>query len=195
MYRDPVWFRHCVNWKRASSAYSSLYFSIIFLSFFPTSIHENRRFFSLTRSRKRRNIYLGLFQRWVIVFPAFFLCWKWLSSYNVIVHIWAVSWQNQQNDSAPSEDSDQTGRITQINLGIRPVWSVFACAQWVAKDPSFLHADSENSDQTGRMPRLIWVFAGRTCHFVGFVMRRLILLAFSNLIHMQGAMDSHIAPC
>ena len=45
----------------------------------------------------------------------------------------------------------------------------FACAQWVAKDPSFLHADSEDSDQTGRMPRLIWVFAGRTCHFVGFV--------------------------
>ena len=36
------------------------------------------------------------------------------------------------------------------------------CVQWVAKDPSFLHADSEDSDQTGRMPRLIWVFAGRT---------------------------------
>ena len=36
------------------------------------------------------------------------------------------------------------------------------CAQWVAKDPSFLHADSEDSDQTGRMPRLICVFAGRT---------------------------------
>ena len=32
----------------------------------------------------------------------------------------------------------------------------------VAKGPSFLHADSEDSDQTGRMPRLIWVFAGRT---------------------------------
>ena len=29
------------------------------------------------------------------------------------------------------------------------------CAQWVVKDPSFLHADSEDSDQTGRMPRLI----------------------------------------
>ena len=29
------------------------------------------------------------------------------------------------------------------------------------------------TDQTGRMPRLIWVFIGRTCHFVGFVMRRL----------------------
>ena len=52
---------------------------------------------------------------------------------------------------------------TQISLGIRPVWSEsLLCAQWVAKDSSFLHADSEDSDQTGRMLRLIWVFAGRT---------------------------------
>ena len=52
---------------------------------------------------------------------------------------------------------------TQISLGIRPVWSEsWLCTQWVAKDLSFLHADSEDSDQTGRMPRLIWVFAGRT---------------------------------
>ena len=36
-------------------------------------------------------------------------------------------------------------------------------------------AHSEDSDQTGRMPRLIWVFAGRTCHFICFVMRWLIL--------------------
>ena len=64
---------------------------------------------------------------------------------------------------------------TQISLGICPVWSEFLlCAQWVVKDPSFLRADSEDSDQTGWMPRLTWVFAGRTCHFVGFVMRRLI---------------------
>ena len=37
-----------------------------------------------------------------------------------------------------------------------------------------LHADSEDSDQTGRMTRLTWVFSGRTDHFVGSVMRRLI---------------------
>ena len=49
---------------------------------------------------------------------------------------------------APSEDSDQPGHPTSL-IG------VFACAQWVAKDPSFLHAHSEDSDQTGRMPRLI----------------------------------------
>ena len=61
---------------------------------------------------------------------------------------------------APSEDSDQPG----------------LCAQWVAKDPSYLHADSEDSDQTGRMSRLICVFAGRTYHFVDFVMSRLICM-------------------
>ena len=78
--------------------------------------------------------------------------------------IWATTWQNHQNDCAPSEDSDQPVHPPSlISLGIHPVWSESSlCAQWVAKDPRFLHADSEVSDQTGRMPRQIWVFAGRT---------------------------------
>ena len=29
--------------------------------------------------------------------------------------------------------------------------SLFLCAEWVAKDQSFLHMDSEDSDQTGQM--------------------------------------------
>ena len=60
---------------------------------------------------------------------------------------------------------------TQISLGIQSDQN----AQWVAKDPVLLQADREDSDQTGRMPRLIWVFAGRTVHCVGFVMRQLKL--------------------
>ena len=52
---------------------------------------------------------------------------------------------------APSEDSDKPGH---------PLSLIRVFAQWVAKEPSFLHADREDSDQTGRMPRLIWVFAG-----------------------------------
>ena len=32
---------------------------------------------------------------------------------------------------------------------------------------------SEDSDQAGQMPRLIAVFAGCTCHFVGFVILQL----------------------
>ena len=86
---------------------------------------------------------------------------------------------------------------THISLGIRPVWSESSlCAQWVAKDPSFLHADSEDSDQTGRMPRLIWVFAGRTYYFVGFVMRRLILLNVIPIISTSDSIPWHIdCPC
>ena len=68
---------------------------------------------------------------------------------------------------------------TQISLGIHPVWSESSlCALWVAKDLWFLHSDSEDSDQIGQMPRLIWVFARRTGHFVGFVMLWLWLTLF-----------------
>ena len=68
-----------------------------------------------------------------------------------------------------------------------PGWLVSSlCAQGVAEDPMFHHADSKDSDQTGRMPGLIWVFAGPTCHFVGFVMRRLI----SRCVKAKHACDS-----
>ena len=39
-------------------------------------------------------------------------------------------------------------------------------------------AHNEDSDQTGRMPRLIWVFAGRTGQIVGFAMRQLVDIFF-----------------
>ena len=75
-------------------------------------------------------------------------------TYTVNQIIWAATCQNQQNECAYSEDSDQP---------VHAVWSESSlCAQWVAKGPRFLHADSEDSGQTGRMPRLIWVLAGRT---------------------------------
>ena len=88
----------------------------------------------------------------------------------VTVKIWAPAWQNQQNDLCAQ-------RKTRISLDIRPVWSEsMLCTQWTAKDPMLLHADSEDSDQTGQMLRLIWVFAGHTGHFVGFVMLWFICL-------------------
>ena len=91
------------------------------------------------------------------------LCFR----YFVTFVIWVTARQNQQNDMWAQPR-------------LRSVWvsalsaEYSLCAQWVANDPSFLHADSEDSDQSGRMPRLIWVCAGRTYYFVGFVMRRLI---------------------
>ena len=52
---------------------------------------------------------------------------------------------------------------TQISLASTQSDQSLCCALiLVAKDPSFLYADSEDSDQTGWMPRLIWVLAGRT---------------------------------
>ena len=52
---------------------------------------------------------------------------------------------------------------TQISLSIRPVWSESLLSAWRSIRSLATHwAHSEDSDQTGRMPRLIWVFAGRT---------------------------------
>ena len=64
---------------------------------------------------------------------------------------WATSRQNQQN-----------GMCAQWRL--RSAW-------WKLGSLGTHWAHSNESDQTGRTLRLIWVFAGRTCHFVGFVMR------------------------
>ena len=64
---------------------------------------------------------------------------------------------------------------TQISLGICPVWSESLLSTWRKLGSLATHwVHSKDSDQTGRMPRLIWVFAGHTCHFVSFVTRRLI---------------------
>ena len=50
---------------------------------------------------------------------------------------WAAARQNQQNEFCAQQ--------RHISLGIRPVWLESSlCAQWVAKEPSFLHADSED---------------------------------------------------
>ena len=73
---------------------------------------------------------------------------------------------------------------TRISLGIHPVWSETSLSAWRKLESLATHwAPSEDSDPPGQRPAktLIrlgrspgWsVFAGRTCHFVGFVMRRL----------------------
>ena len=56
----------------------------------------------------------------------------------------------------------------------------------------FCHVDSEDSDQTGQMqmPRLIWVFAGCTYHFVGFVMRRLICYIYREELEREENLEN-----
>ena len=86
--------------------------------------------------------------------------------------------------------------VCPIGLGICPVWAESSlCTQWVAKDPNFLQVDSKDSDQTGRMPRLIWVFAGRTCRFVCFVMMRLILVDLKSVLYPKLNELRHVKTC
>ena len=82
------------------------------------------------------------------------------------IQIWAASWQNEQND------------CTQWRL--RSAWASaqtdhLRCPHEESLGPKLPIEHTAKTDQTGRMPRLIWVFAGCTCHFVGFVMLWLIL--------------------
>ena len=77
--------------------------------------------------------------------------------------MWAAARQNQQYGRCAHRRLRSARASTQSDQSS-------LCAQWEARDLMILHADSEVSDRTGRIPRLIHVFAGRTCHFVGFVM-------------------------
>ena len=80
---------------------------------------------------------------------------KWMSCCMPTWKKWATTWQNQQNECAPSEDSDKPEHP--------PVWSESSLSAWRNLGSLATHwAHSEDSDQTGRMPRLIWVFVGLT---------------------------------
>ena len=104
--------------------------------------------------------------------------WKW----------WVISFRDYLglSDACSYDIDDVIGRADRFGfqnfcspggLGIRPVWSESSLSAWRKHGSLATHwVHREDSDQTGRMPRLIWVFTGRTCHFVGFVMRRLISL-------------------
>ena len=64
---------------------------------------------------------------------------------------------------------------THISLGICPVWSESLLSAWRKLGSLVTYCvHSKDADQTGWMPRLSWVFAGCTCHFVGFAVCWLI---------------------
>ena len=146
--------------QKNKNLYCSLFATCIFNNSFPIQFHNSPRAYKFPASTEQGD-------------PQAYKLFDWPLVMN---HLWeeAVFDEVTKLSCLMTKPNRITVRPvkTQISLGIRPVWSEsLLCAQWVAKDPSFLHADSEDSDQTGRMSRLIWVFAGHICHFVGFVMR------------------------
>ena len=90
--------------------------------------------------------------------------------------ILAATWQNQQNDCAPSEDSDQSGHPPSL---IR-VFAVRMKKAWVLSYP--LSAQRRLwSDWTDAQADLSLRWAHT--HFVGFVMSRLICGFRSNFVY------------
>ena len=76
---------------------------------------------------------------------------------------------------------------TQISLGIRPVWSESSlCTFWVAKDPSFLHVDSEDwSDWVDAQANLSlrwmhWSFCW-FCHAVPQIIKRFVQVFLTTM--------------
>ena len=82
---------------------------------------------------------------------------------------------NYHISSAGSNDNFCKNKIVEMP---KLIWdNLFSATYW---------AHSKDSDQTGWMPRLIWVFAGRTSHFVGFVAQGLICICDSTTINTMG---------
>ena len=72
--------------------------------------------------------------------------WAGIHFHNLAHIKWATFWQNQQNGMCAQQRLRSAWESVLRKLGS-------LATHWV---------HSEDSDQTGRMPRLIWVFAGRT---------------------------------
>ena len=78
----------------------------------------------------------------------------------VVWGVWGIQFEPRHNKT--NKMSVRPAK-TQNNLGIRTVWSESSLSTWRRLGSLATHwAHSEDSDQTGRMPRLIWVLAGRT---------------------------------
>ena len=83
----------------------------------------------------------------------------------ITIKNWAASWQNQLSGMCAQR------RLRSSRTSAQSDQSLLS-TQWVAKTQGFFMQTAKTLIRLGGCPG--WsVFAGRTCHFVGFVMRRL----------------------
>ena len=100
---------------------------------------------------------------YIITKSVYAVCeWQRCSSVQLSLHIWAMTWHNQQCGCAPSK--------TQISLGICPVWLESSLSAWRKLRSSVTYwAHCEDSDQTGRLSRLIWSSLGAQVILLGLL--------------------------
>ena len=81
----------------------------------------------------------------------------------------AAAWQNQHNDLCTQRRLRLSWASTQSDQGL-------FCPPEATVGPRLPTEHTSNTLIRQRMQRLVWVFAGRKCHFVGLVMRRFKML-------------------
>ena len=96
-------------------------------------------------------------------YPQHMFLWRAVQNYPLIIIKWAATWQNQQNECAPSEDSDQPGHPPSL---IR-VFAVRMKKPWILSYPMSAQRRlwSDWADAQADLS-LRWAHT----HFVGFVM-------------------------
>ena len=101
------------------------------------------------------------------------ICYSLKSTYTcqneLIGQVEKVGNMNGFHSRMPEIRHDKTNKMavrpakTQISQGIRPVWLESSLSAWRKLGFLATHwVHREDAGQSGRMPRLIWVFAGRT---------------------------------
>ena len=96
-------------------------------------------------------------------------CWQIINNMNLIM-------RSKISLNFFSSQEKEPPHVKTNNVVVHPAKTLLSA--WRKLGSLATHwAHREDSDQTGQKPRhppsLIWVFAGRIYHFVGFVMRRL----------------------
>ena len=103
---------------------------------------------------------------------------------NNVNNIWATSWQTQQNDCAPSKDSDQPGHPPSL---IR-VFAVHMKKAWVLSYPLSAQWTVMTLIRPGGCPGWSESSQGVHSHFVGFVMRQPISLLIEIVVYLFKSM-------
>ena len=136
-----MWTMNCITWRFVSHGSPDVHFSCNNQEFV-CDLYASNRWQLVLRARSTTPLIRSAFH--------------WLK--------WATSWQNQQNGMCVQRRLRSAWASAQSDQGLR-------CPHEEILGPSLPIERTVKTDQTGRMPRLIWVFAGCTCHFVGFVVR------------------------
>ena len=150
---------------------------MVITSFFCDAIHDSKK--------QCIKLFNTNCESWTLLCQGWTLTAAWTMNHNpdnslnsYTYTIWAVTWQNQQSECTPSEDSDQPGHPPSL---IR-VFAVRMKKPWVLSYPLSAQRRlwSDWADAQADLS-LCWAYT----HFVGFVMSRLICISTVKILEIR----------